>query len=128
MAASYPFLVDFPFFYLKVKVKLRRYELMQTKTGRQAVATETTPERAADPQHKLPCFPLPQEGHLAVIRGQSWAIPPQHQRRKGQDIHRMPWKLTFIKLKPEALVLPTVCAMAPGQATGLTFLYLEIRR
>jgi len=48
----------------------------------------------------------------------------------------MPWKLTVIQLhlpllsglKPEALVLPAVRAMAPGWATGLTLLYLEIRR
>lgn len=56
---SYQFLADFPFFSLKVKVKLRRYDLMQTKTRRQALLWLQKPyqKELQIPQHKLSMLP-----------------------------------------------------------------------
>lgn len=53
-----------------------------------------------------------------MFEGQSWATPFKCQRAEGQDIHRLLWKFTFVKLhlpllsglKPEAMVLPAMCA------------------
>lgn len=48
------------FFFVKIKVKLIRYELMQTKTRKQTgtVAAETMPEGDADPPEQIPCASL----------------------------------------------------------------------
>lgn len=50
----------FLFFSVKIKVKLIRYELMQTKTRKQTgtVAAETMPEGDADRPEQIPCASL----------------------------------------------------------------------
>lgn len=56
MPMNYPFSADFPFSFLKIKVKFRRYKLMQTRTRRQALLCPQTPhqQEMQMPQHKLP--------------------------------------------------------------------------
>lgn len=126
----------FPFPPWKSKEKIWAHANQNQETSFTA-APETTLERAADPPAQTPRASLYLRRDTGLwSEGRARQFLPDHQRAEGQDIHRMPWKLTFVKLhlpllsglKPEALVLPAMCAMAPGWATGLTFLDLEIRR
>lgn len=63
MPVNYPFSADFPFLLLKIKAKFRRYELVQSRTRREALLCLQTPHYTSKscrcPSTNSPCFPMP---------------------------------------------------------------------
>lgn len=94
---------------MKVKVKLIRYELVQTKNRKQAVtvAAETMPEGDADPPVQTACASL-HPGKDTGLQAEAELGNPlsRHQRAEAQGTHRMPRKLTGTKLQPPLLSGP----------------------